>query len=65
MERGLTQRLDGVYKSSNSEDLVQKEYKTIHEEAYIYTVRGIKKLSSTGTGTDTDTGTDMGAIDNM
>ena len=64
MEGGLTQRLDGVYKSSNSEDLVQKEYKTIHEEAYVYTVRGIKKLSSTGAGTDTDTGTDMGAIDN-
>ena len=28
------------------------------------TVRGIKKLSSTGAGTDTNTGTDMGAIDN-
>ena len=28
------------------------------------TVRGIKKLSSTGTGTDTNTDTDMGAIDN-
>ena len=28
------------------------------------TVRGIKKLSSTGAGTDTDTGTDTGAIDN-
>ena len=28
------------------------------------TVRGIKKLSSTGAGTDADTGTDTGAIDN-
>ena len=28
------------------------------------TVRGIKKLSSTGADTDTDTGTDTGAIDN-
>ena len=28
------------------------------------TVRGIKKLSSTGAGTDTDMGTDTGAIDN-
>ena len=29
-----------------------------------HTVRGIKKLSSTGAGTDMDTGTDTGAIDN-
>ena len=31
---------------------------------YGYTVRGIKKLSSTAAGTDADTGTDTGAIDN-
>ena len=31
---------------------------------YVATVRGVKKLSSTGAGTDTDTGTDTGAIDN-
>ena len=30
----------------------------------VCTVRGIKKLSSTGAGTDTDTDTDTGAIDN-
>ena len=38
MEGGLTQRLDGAYKSSNSEALVQKEYETIHGEAAVILV---------------------------
>ena len=55
--------IDLVKMNSRSGRMTQRKY-LVWWSKHVCTVRGIRKLSSTGAGTDTDTGTDTGAIDN-